>query len=868
MSFQIPDDDDDIEMEELEGLIHVNPFAENKERHLASQSNVTRSSSKYKGHSASFLGTYRNKTNGIKMFIFIGIILIFMFHGNNNDNNNDGSAAIIDDNNTAVDFKGSNSIVDKKSENSVIDESQKEKEDEIITNPETNDNIEEETTKEEEDEEDEKPIEEEQTNEENEEDINSIEKWGKWKFYDGGEEIRPKEDYCANYPNRDIPGSDFPDDSWQIDAVYVNHFLNDGISLVKRVEEAILTEYGHGKYDGMSPKELVLRRQMFELTMIDDDVDDRKQPDKPTNAGISTKSSYKGLVKRLLHAMITNDNFTVVLGGHSAAAGHGNHFKQSYMMQFYYIMEPVFKRLGVNLIVRNLAQGGLGTMQSSLGSKDIYGSEVDVLVWDSGMTEKKDSDYDLFARQAILGGNRVPFLYNGHFNSLFDLHDKAGVDVLKMGDGSLGIPTTMDEEQVLTLPWAVRYMDCDPQRQDLCDKSTKYRTQCWVDRDDVIPPTEQRENVGSQVSWHPGFRHHQLLGRLMSFVMLEALEDALSIWSEETIIGGHPLQEKFWHVTDHYNTIKENVQNLEGDYCEERQLDFPKRICNTALNGRTEFTPRTNPAETSILSLVRPAGDDDYLPQYSNTLLYDGPDVSNPALELPTDENVIDVHEIAGARRKRRNRKLIQAINNNNYNHRIVKSSHHKHTKEEDPDEVIPGLGWSLDPSIPPGNCDGTYDAICARTSTSDCLLSGHMDGRGGLFGDSLSGWLVMDLPNVNKGLIIVKLETEHTNENKRTEGWESENNNRNLKGKKGSDEENETKLCKYFKFHYSVNGNITTLRRKEFIEKSTHPERMVKLLTILDDENFGEHEKVEVAIRISGCKRTNSFKLTHVYWA
>ena len=125
-----------------------------------------------------------------------------------------------------------------------------------------------------------------------------------------------------------------------------------------------------------------------------------------------------------------------------------------------------------------------------------------------------------------------------------------------------------------------------------------------------------------------------------------------------------------------------------------------------------------------------------------------------------------------------------------------------------------------------------------------------------------------MDLPNVNKGLIILKLETEHSNENERTKGWESENNNRNLKGKKGSDQEDESKLCKHFEFHYSIDGNITTLRRNEFMEKSTHPERMVKLLTILDDENFGKYEKIEVAIRISGCKRLNTFKLTHLYWA
>ena len=207
----------------------------------------------------------------------------------------------------------------------------------------------------------------------------------------------------------------------------------------------------------------------------------------------------------------------------------------------------------------------------------------------------------------------------------------------------------------------------------------------------------------------------------MSFVILEALEDALSIWSEETIIGGHPLQDKFWHVTDHYNVIK---QKLLHHTCQQQYV--PARVCHTVLNGRSEYTPRANPSQTSILSLIRPAIDpstnEQYLPKYANTLLYDGPDVPNPALQLP-NETVIDVHAIAGYRSLS-----------------TSKNKSHKPTKQQPPNEVIPGLGWSLDPDIPPGNCDGTYDAICNRMNTSDCLLSGHMDYKGGLFGDGYSG--------------------------------------------------------------------------------------------------------------------------------
>ena len=40
-------------------------------------------------------------------------------------------------------------------------------------------------------------------------------------------------------------------------------------------------------------------------------------------AGWTTKESLQGLSQRLLHAMMTNDKFTIVMGGHSSAAGHG-----------------------------------------------------------------------------------------------------------------------------------------------------------------------------------------------------------------------------------------------------------------------------------------------------------------------------------------------------------------------------------------------------------------------------------------------------------------------------------------------------------------------------------------------------------------
>lgn len=43
-------------------------------------------------------------------------------------------------------------------------------------------------------------------------------------------------------------------------------------------------------------------------------------------------------------------------------------------------MEPVFQKLGMRFIARNMAMGGYGTLHFSVGQKELYG-EKDVLMW-------------------------------------------------------------------------------------------------------------------------------------------------------------------------------------------------------------------------------------------------------------------------------------------------------------------------------------------------------------------------------------------------------------------------------------------------------------------------------------------------------
>ena len=732
-------------------------------------------------------------------------------------------------------------------------------------------------------------------------------KYGKWKFWDGDEAHRPTRDYCIGYSHCDIPTDQFPDNAWQGDAVFVNHLINDAELLIARAMEAIFAEYGHGK--PLSAEQMGERMKMFHWDKLDnlDPETNKKPPQKYTkhgdrgNGGYTTKRSYEGLVRRLLHAIMTNDSFTVVLGGHSAAAGHGNHFHQSYAMQFHRIMAPIFARLGVKLITRNMSQGGLGTMHNVLGAGSLYGSEIDLLLWDSGMTENHPAHIDLFIRQGLIGGNRVPVVWAGSFEILAALHENADVDVGEFGTGTDGIPTIANEAHAATVAYAARYLKCDNERKDICENEPRFCASCWLPREDIPDPTQVfdsiDEKVGSQVKWHPGWRSHQLVGRVLAFSVLDALQVAIQRFSDGTM-GGPPLDEEFWHVTDYYKNIRSKIMSLDSSIgrCHEVGWAVPSRACNTPMQARSMYTPRANVYETSLTTIIKPAAPDDYVPQNMLKQLYEGPDAHNPCDDLP--EDAVDVYAIVSGRRRQRrldethmtkktfsvddaHMSKIPRVSTKFLNTTFLASSR----SLESDDSIVPGRGWEVYDE-PPGKCDGEYDSHCKRHKADACPALGHHDARGMILGNEYSGWLVMELPNVKAGIVVMKVVTERLTpeHSTRTVGWETVNNessgrrlmtyssipqSRLLRNLKKEEIKPIELLPETFQFDFAIDGKITTLNKNEFKDRVKQPQRVLEFMTLLDDPNFTTTKKtVEVAFRMRGCGRSCVIGISHIYWA
>lgn len=256
----------------------------------------------------------------------------------------------------------------------------------------------------------------------------------------------------------------------------------------------------------------------------------------------------------------------------------------------------VFDRLGMVLVSANRAQGGMGTLQTALGGDSIYGPK-DVMLWDSSMTENGAVNQELFHRQMLLTGHRVPILLDmGNGKTVMDrIHQEAGAHVGGITSGTPSVlATTKSLEQAETLPFALRHLFCDKGVSTCTEQKHKYDAHCWADRIDLEPPTKQNEGYGGQgttgtvnkqcismymaetnltlihvisvltpASWHPGNKTHQWVARKLSLLFLRALEEAINVWEKASSSDGNPLPSKYWHLSAEEKVIRDKLLNVD-----------------------------------------------------------------------------------------------------------------------------------------------------------------------------------------------------------------------------------------------------------------------------------------------------------------
>jgi hypothetical protein len=255
--------------------------------------------------------------------------------------------------------------------------------------------------------------------------------------------------------------------------------------------------------------------------------------------------------------------------------------------------------------------------------------------------------------------------------------------------------------------------------------------------------------------------------------------------------------------------------------------------------------------------------------------LYDGPDLPNEC--FATQEGEVDVLAVAGARRhlvSAQDDQPVEGIGSRENSRMLGKN------------DISLGSGWELIEEKP-GDCDGSYNSICSRHYLDPCPMYGHHDSRGAIVGDDKSGWLVLNIPKIEEGLLIAKLTAlpapKHKHKRRRSllrephaafelsieaEDTTEQDYIDNL-GQQSHRRLDMVGLPDTFQFDYAIDGKVTTLNKEQFIDKIHAVQRVVEILVLIDDPNYGAKENVEVGIRIRGCGEADcSLQVSHVYWA
>ena len=718
--------------------------------------------------------------------------------------------------------------------------------------------------------------------------------------------FRPSPPY-DDFPNEDVPIDKFPKASWQTDFDYVGHYIDEGRNLVQRMKNAIYTEYGHSskKQDGstIGKAAMIVRNAMFGVLHHDPDQPVNKNNeaiDPKTNAtlpGVAHMSpeAWNALVKKILHAMMTAGNLFVVVAGDDAAAGHGNNFIQSSIMQFYYFLEPVFHELGVNLVARNMAQKDKSVIYQAMGGGDLYG-EIDVLLYSSTYAGETDGTRDLLYRQAILSGERVPIILTDKPGNLkTESSNTAWIGNLQPGVGI-----------------------CGDRKDGICDFE-KHNSVCWVPRTDIEPPTPQDKDISPGA--YPGVYKHQFEARKLTMMFLHAIEDALDQWNDLSQ-DSFPLRDEYWHIDDMDTKVRDALR--ESDKISDCERMIPKSLwglCRVELHGFTEWTPVVEPEARRMIKLLH--GDMNVSHYKVDTYYWDvdllpiewKPDFDVHAIPLVTsvkakDEDEFDIHLLYdrvkdkpdangantdGVRTRERRLLADTFFSTEQEAHHLPATtessmatsettgtslpfgqqphSRLRQLQKKTPKHLPVGKGWVVRNAVT-GYCDGSAQSMCGRFNTSTCLMAGHNDyTNSGFMGDDVSGWLVLRIPAVKMGILLARFEILGPNVNKRTEGWTKVDNGA-TEGNDGGDRTRHRQLQE-FTFEFAIDGQITTWDAERFDKEAIPIADDMKLHWLMKemgetgDVGSDDGTNIELSIRITSKKpRSVGILLTHIYYA
>eukprot|EP00536_Pseudo-nitzschia_multiseries_P000656 jgi/Psemu1/321723/estExt_fgenesh1_pg.C_80024 len=220
-------------------------------------------------------------------------------------------------------------------------------------------------------------------------------------------------------------------------------------------------------------------------------------------------------------------------GGHSAAAGHGNLYNESYTAYMERDVKDVFASIGIEFEGRNYAMGGTASATDvSMCWQQIFGQDVDFFSWDYGMVDGNDPVklFHFSYRGGISESRPAAMLmhYGGRSAKsrlgVFQTLEEMGMAAFYSNEESMAsmrdqFPDSAaysSDEELSELPEYVRNYKCGTSIEKGDPYCTRDKFTKWG-----------CENRMKQTSWHPGFKEHALSGHGLALFMTDALLSAL-----------------------------------------------------------------------------------------------------------------------------------------------------------------------------------------------------------------------------------------------------------------------------------------------------------------------------------------------------
>jgi hypothetical protein len=259
--------------------------------------------------------------------------------------------------------------------------------------------------------------------------------------------------------------------------------------------------------EGESMKRLK-RKLMIKILSMQNEI---KKKEESVN-GCDCVNGDKALVEKIenitaesMRIDTTYARYVWATGGHSASAGHGNLYNESYTAFIERDLKGIFGAIGIDFEGRNYAMGGTNSgAEISMCWEQIFGNDVDFFVWDYGMTDGGESVLLLHygyrggissGRPAIIAAHHAGKPRMKREESLKHLEDMGMAAFTYDFQAKAAIPESfgISEEEIQNLPEYVRNFKCEGKLESgdpYCGKEKYTKYACPI--------------RAKQASWHPG----------------------------------------------------------------------------------------------------------------------------------------------------------------------------------------------------------------------------------------------------------------------------------------------------------------------------------------------------------------------------